>query len=310
MEGNATDAQIGALLVALKLNGEQTDELAGFVDVMREKAVRVSLDDDNAIDMCGTGGDGAGTFNISTAAALVVAGAGITVAKHGNRSISSRCGSADVLKALGINIEFSPDRVEACINEVGIGFLFAPLFHPAMKHSARARLDLGMKTCFNMLGPLTNPAGVRRQVVGAFSENAAEKIASVFQLFAPARVVVLHSSDGLDEVSLDGTTTLFEVSSANQPTRRILDASEFGLQRVARDAIRGGSAEQNAAIILDLLSGKRSPHRDIVIANAAMGLIVAELAASIAEGVAVATASIDSGKAMAKLDAMREFSLR
>ena len=180
MDGQATDAQIAGLLMALKVKGEQEQELLGFVEVMRERCLGVRIDDPDAIDMCGTGGDGSGTFNISTVASFVVAGAGVTVAKHGNRSMSSACGSADVLKALGVNIEFPAERAGACINKVGIGFLFAPLFHPAMKYAARARSELGVKTLFNLLGPMTNPAGVRRQLVGAFSPQAAQKMAGVF----------------------------------------------------------------------------------------------------------------------------------
>ncbi|MBI1802849.1 MAG: anthranilate phosphoribosyltransferase [Ignavibacteriae bacterium] len=307
MEGNATAAQIAALLIGMKLKEEQPDELLGFVEVMREKAIRVSIDDPDAIDMCGTGGDGAGTFNISTVASFVVAGAGVTVAKHGNRSISSNCGSADVLKALGVNIELPPEKVEECINAVGIGFLFAPLFHPAMKYAAKPRSELGVKTCFNMLGPMTNPAGVRRQLVGAFSQKAAEKMAAVFDRLGVDKVFVICSHDGMDEISLHARTTVHDVDGHRKPQTYELDPSSFPLPRVERSSILGGTAETNANLAIDVLKGTKGPHRDIVLANASSGLLVAGKAHDINEGIQLAAESIDSGKALDKLNKLRNF---
>lgn len=310
MEGGATDAQIAGLLTALRTKGEQTEELLGFVEVMREKCLRVAIDDPDAIDMCGTGGDEAGTFNISTVASFVVAGAGATVAKHGNRSMSSACGSADVLGALGVNINLPPDRAAACINTVGVGFLFAPLFHPAMKHASRARTELGTKTLFNMLGPMTNPAGVRRQLVGAFSREAAQKMAGVFSELDPIRVLVIHSRDGLDEVSLEAATTVFEIRSRLFSGTMHLRPSVFGLPLVKRDSILGGSIEVNAEIALRILRGEKIPHRDIVLANSALGLLAAEKVSTLQEGIHMAADSIDSGKALRKLDSLKEFTTR
>jgi anthranilate phosphoribosyltransferase len=236
-EGQATEAQISAFLMALKMKGEQPDEILGFVRVMREKSVKVKLDDAGAIDMCGTGGDNLGTFNISTVASFVVAGAGVTVAKHGNRSISSSCGSADVLKALGVSLDLTPGRTEQCINTIGIGFLFAPLFHPAMKHAAKPRSELGVKTCFNMLGPMTNPAGVKRQLVGAFSERAAQTIAAVYSQLDAVKVLVVHSHDGLDEVSLEATTTVYDVNNEVANGKYNIEPGSFGLSLVESSSI-------------------------------------------------------------------------
>ncbi len=310
MEGSSTDAQIGALLMALRVKGEQTDELLGFVDVMREKSVRVAIEDPDAIDMCGTGGDGAGTFNISTVASFVVAGAGVTVAKHGNRSISSSCGSADVLRALGVRIEIPAETAAACVNDVGIGFLFAPLFHPAMKHAARPRAELGVKTFFNLLGPLTNPAGVRRQLAGAFNREAAGKIASVFSRLDARHVFVVSSTDGLDEISLEAPTSVFEVNGSPEPSAYEIDGSSFGLPAVTRESLRGGSADDNARIALRILGGELIPQRYPVVANGAFGLLAAGKVASVQEGVEHASESIDSGRALRKLEDLREFTNR
>lgn len=308
MEGNATDAQIAAFLIALKLKGELPEELLGFVEVMREKSVKIKLDDPDAIDMCGTGGDNSGTFNISTVASFVVAGAGVTVAKHGNRSISSSCGSADVLKALGVNIELAPEKVEMCINKIGIGFLFAPLFHPAMKYAAKPRAELGIKTCFNMLGPMTNPAGVQRQLVGTFNFDAANKIANVFSKLNMQKVFVIHSSDGLDEFSLEYPTLVYEVDGQTTINKFHVKPEQFGLLSAKKDEIYGGTAEQNAQIAMNVLEGKQGPHRDVVLANAAFGLMVAGKARTIQEGIALAVESIDSGKSLEKLKQLKEYS--
>ena len=310
MEGNATEAQIAAFLIGLKLKEEHPDELLGFVEVMREKSVKVRVDDPAAIDMCGTGGDGTGTFNISTVASFVVAGAGATVAKHGNRSISSVCGSADVLKALGVNLDLSPEMVEACINAEGIGFLFAPLFHPAMKHAAKPRSELGIKTCFNMLGPMTNPAGVRRQLVGAFNQKAAASMSAVFERLGVDKVYVVCAEDGMDEISLSARTTVHEVDREKPSRAYELDPASFSLSAVERSSILGGTAEMNATITMHVLEGVKSPHRDIVLANATFGLLAAGKARSIAEGVRLAAESIDSGRALDKLKRLREFTNR
>ncbi|HLX11859.1 MAG TPA: anthranilate phosphoribosyltransferase [Bacteroidota bacterium] len=307
MEGNATDAQIGSLLIALKMKGEHVDEIWGFVEVMREKSLKVHLDDPNAIDMCGTGGDGSGTFNISTAASFVVAGTGVTVAKHGNRSISSSCGSSDVLKALGVNVEISSERVEQCINTVGIGFLFAPLFHPAMKHAAKTRAELGIKTCFNILGPMTNPAGVKRQLVGAFDSATASTMAQVFSELDSAKVCVVHSADGMDEISLGSDTTVHEITRNEERKTYSIEARSFPLPPALRSELRGGDAATNASILLAILSGELGPRRDVVLANAAFGIYVSGKASSIPEAVDAAAMSIDSGKALGKLEAMKKF---
>ncbi len=308
MEGEATDVQIAALLMGLKIKGEQPEELLGFAEVMREKSLKAHIDDPDAVDLCGTGGDGAGTFNISTVASFVVAGAGATVAKHGNRSISSSSGSADVLRALGVNVELTPDKVSRCINTIGIGFLFAPLFHPAMKHAAKTRSEMGVKTCFNLLGPLTNPAGVRRQLAGAFSRRAAAMMAEVFLHLGAVKVYVISSHDGLDEISLNAPTAVCEVDAGEGTKRYDIAPDSFGLHGVGTPALRGGTAEVNAAIARRILSGEKIPHRDSVVANSAIGLMAAGKAASIGEGVALAIESIDSGRAMNKLNALREAS--
>jgi anthranilate phosphoribosyltransferase len=308
MEGQATEAQIAAFLTALKMKGEQIDEILGFVEVMREKSVKIKLDDPDAIDMCGTGGDNGGTFNISTVASFVVAGSGITVAKHGNRSISSSCGSADVLKALGVNIELPPEKAGACINKVGIGFLFAPLFHPAMKYAAKPRAELGIKTCFNILGPMTNPASVKRQLVGAFDQETAQKMAEVFSNLDVLKVLVVHSHDGLDEVSLEAPTTVYDVNSQLFNGKYNIEPKAFGLSLVKKSSILGGTPETNARIAMDVLEGKKQPHRDIVIANAALALMATPKVRVIQEAVQITTESIDSGNALRKLQQLRDFS--
>ncbi|MFI5253564.1 MAG: anthranilate phosphoribosyltransferase [Bacteroidota bacterium] len=301
MEGKATNAQIASLLIALKFNGEIPEEIIGFVEVMLEKAVKIQIDDPEAIDMCGTGGDGSGTFNISTAASFVVAGAGITVAKHGNRSISSSCGSADVLKALGVNIELPPERVADCINKIGIGFLFAPMFHPAMKYAAQTRADLGVKTCFNILGPMTNPARVKRQLVGAFSDEAAATLAAGFSNLGSKKVCIVHSSDGLDEVSLGAQTRVYEITGGSSMETYTIQPDALQLPIVKPSEIIGGSSDVNAKILSNILKGERGPHRDVVLANAAFGLYVAGKAQNPREGVSLAVESIDSGSAQHKL---------
>lgn len=306
MDGRATDAQIGAFLVAMKTKGETPAELLAFVEVMRERCVKVKLDDPDAIDLCGTGGDCSGTFNISTAASFVVAGAGVTVAKHGNRSVSSSCGSADVLVAMGVNVELPPDKVEACVNGIGIGFLFAPLFHPSLRHAARARGELGMKTCFNLLGPLTNPAGVRRQLVGVYDHAAAQLVANVFARLGSQCVYVVHSQDGLDEVSLSGPTDVLEVRGTDACLAYTIDRAALGLPQVLPGEIRGNTPQENAATILAVLAGEKGPRRDITVANAAYGILSSGKAAAPLDAVAMAQESIDTGRAMNKLNLLRQ----
>jgi anthranilate phosphoribosyltransferase len=308
MTNSATDSQIAALLVALRAKGEHEDELVGFVRTMREHAVRITVSDSDAIDMCGTGGDGLGTFNISTVSALVAAGAGVTVAKHGNRSVSSRSGSADVLSALGVNVQMRPDRVEACVNTIGIGFLFAPLFHPAMKHAARPRQEMGIRTIFNIVGPLTNPAGVRRQVIGTFHHTIAGKIAGALRIMDANRAYVVHGDDGMDEVSLECSTHVHEVEGTGPLHQYPVEAEHFGLNRVSRSASRGGDPQENASIARSILNGEPVPGRDVVIANAALGIHVAGKSRDLKEAAVIARESIDSGRAKNVLKRLVEFS--
>jgi anthranilate phosphoribosyltransferase len=304
MEGKATDAQIGSFLTAMKMKGERIDELTAFVGIMREKSLKVNLNGTVALDMCGTGGDNSGTFNISTVASFVVAGAGASVAKHGNRSISSKCGSADLLGYLGVNISLPPEHATRCILDTGIGFLFAPQYHPAMKHAANPRRELGVKTMFNMMGPMTNPAGVGHQLVGVFDLNAAETMARVFSRLGTRRVLVVHAHDGIDEISLSGKTTAFEVT-ADQPVRKFdIAPEEFGFQTVTRSSLLGDTVETNAEICMSVLKGKPGPHRDIVVLNAGFGLYAGEYAATPQEGIRMAGESIDSGNALRKLRAL------
>ncbi len=306
MTGAATDAQIAGLLVALRAKGESVTELVGFARTMREKAIPLTVDDPDAMDIVGTGGDCTGTFNISTAVSFVVAGAGITVAKHGNRSVSSKCGSADVLQALGVNTQLEPQRVEACINSVGIGFMFAPVFHPAMKFAAKTRSELGIRTIFNMLGPLTNPAGVKRHLLGAFSTSAAEKMANALKELGTTRGSVVHNEEGMDEVGLGKPTVTYNVENG-QVSSRDIDANDFELTNVPLSAMLGGTPELNAEIILNILKGERGTKRDVILANASLALCIAGKSSNLKDGVRFAAESIDSGKALRALDDLRSF---
>ncbi len=306
MTNQATEAQIAGLLIALRAKGETVEELVGFARTMRQKAVRITVEDDNVLDIVGTGGDGLGTFNISTVASIVAAGAGVTVAKHGNRSVSSRSGSADLLKTLGVNINLSPEGVERCIGETGIGFLFAPLFHPAMKFAAKPRVELGVKTIFNMVGPLTNPAGARRQVVGAYNSTVASHLASALTQLGATHACVVHGSDGIDEVALSGETSVFEVTEKGGKTEYSLRPSDFGLPTHPLASILGGSSEENAVITHAVLKGEPGPPRDVVVANAALGLYVSGKATSLPAARALAEESIDSGSALRTLQSLVE----
>jgi anthranilate phosphoribosyltransferase len=308
LQGRATQPQIAAFLVALRMKGETVDELVGFARAMRRMAIRIDAQHDGhpLLDTCGTGGDSLGTFNISTIAALVVAGGGVRVAKHGNRSISSRCGSADLLEALGVPLMLSPERVAAAIREVGIGFLFAPSMHTAMKHAHPVRTDLKVRTVFNLLGPLTNPAGATAQLAGAPSAQAAGLIARALAALGLARGFVVYGSDGLDEITTTGRTLVFEIRS-----HAVLEHSwhpeDFGVPVAVPDALKGGDAATNAAIAREILSGCPGPRRDIVLVNAAAAFVAAGKAESVREGVSLAASSIDSGAARAKLEALARF---
>ncbi|MBF0308367.1 MAG: anthranilate phosphoribosyltransferase [Magnetococcales bacterium] len=301
MSGQMTDAQIGAYLVALRMKGERVEEIAGSAAAMRQMAVAVKAEG-IVVDTCGTGGDGSGTFNISTTAAFVVAGCGVTVAKHGNRSISSRSGSADLLKALGVRLEVEVSLVERCLREAHIGFLFAPRHHGAMRHAMGPRKELGLRTVFNLLGPLTNPAGASRQVMGVFSSEWTGPLAKVLGMLGSRRAMVVHGSDGLDEITLTGSTKVAELLPDGQVLEYDLHPGELGLACVTSETLRGGDAEENAAITRAILSGEEGPTRDIVLLNAAAALYVADQAADLREGLLLAARSIDSGAAMASLE--------
>ncbi len=310
LSGRATDAKIIALLAALRAKGETVDELVGFAVAMRRHAQPIfnsgRAPQGMLVDTCGTGGDAKGTFNISTTAAFVAAGAGVRVAKHGNRSFSSHCGSADVLEALGVNLGVPPGRVGAAIEQVGIAFLFAPAVHTAMKHAAAARRQLGGRTVFNLLGPLTNPAGALAQVMGVFAAELTEPLASALAILGVERAFVVHGADGLDEISLSGETHVAEVEHGAVRSYRVAP-EDFGLKRAPLEALRGGDAPENARIIRLVLEGEAGPRRDIVLANAAAALVAAGLAEDFREGARVAARAIDSGAALRKLDALIAF---
>ncbi len=302
LAGEASAVEIAAFLVALKMKGETSDELAGFVRGMREHMIRVDAGDD-VVDNCGTGGDGSGTFNISTTASFVMAGAGAHVAKHGNRSISSATGAADVLEALGVKVTATPEEAARLIRDVGIGFLFAPAFHPSIKHVQPVRRELKMRTVFNLLGPMANPAGARSQVLGAPSVDTAELMAQALSTLDARRVFVVHGHGGLDEISTTGPTDVFEVLGT-AVTRHVWEPADFGVPVAEKSALLGGDATYNASIVRDVLSGERGARRDVVVANAAAGLVAAGLASDLRQGVALAEKSIDSGAARAKLEAI------
>jgi len=317
LAGRATDAQIAALLTGLRMKGETVDELVGFATAMRRHATPIfpghsRIADEALVDTCGTGGDASGTFNVSTAAAFVVAGAGVRVAKHGNRSISSRCGSADVLEELGVRIDLPPDRVAAAIEEIGIGFLFALAVHAATRHAMTARRELKMRTVFNLLGPLTNPAGASAQVVGVYDESYTELLARALGELGVKRAFVVHGADGLDEISISGETYVAELRDGLVRSFT-LTPEDFGLHRAPLDEIRGGDAQQNAEIIHKILGRSmlyrdHGPHREIVLGNASAALVAAGRAADFLDGVHLAAKSIDSGAAREKLDALVAFS--
>ncbi len=303
MVGEATESQIGAFVTALRMRGETEREIAGFAQTMRRHARRVVLDPTvRAVDTCGTGGDGSGTFNISTTAAFVVAGAGVPVAKHGNRAMTSRCGSADVLEGLGVYVERTPTEVAECVRETGFGFMFAPAFHPAMRYAGPVRRDIGIRSVFNLLGPLTNPAGAPYQVLGVGDALLAAKLARVLDLLGTEHALVVHGHEGLDEISISGTTTVYEVRQGEEIITYEIAPEQFGLARALPHAIEGGSVEENVDITRRILAGEQGAYRDIVLLNAAAALVAADAAVNFAEGISRAAASIDSGAARAALD--------
>src|SRR2546422_9108140 len=300
MEGQATPAQIAAYVTALRMKGEAVDEVTGSARAMRAKAVRIHTTDPVVVDTCGTGGDGGATFNVSTAVAFVVAGAGVTVAKHGNRAVSSRSGSADVLKALGVRLDLPPERAEECVNEIGIGFLFAPLFHGAMKHAVGPRQEIGVRTIFNLLGPLTNPASASIQIVGVYHEALTDLLAKVLMRLGGRHCYVVHGMDGLDEITLADRTRVSE-GKAGRLTSYMVEPRDFGLQRVRAKDLEGGDAEENAQITRDILSGREGPRQQLVLVNAPPALVACGKAATFQDGVALARTFVQSGAAMAKL---------
>jgi anthranilate phosphoribosyltransferase len=320
MSGAATHAQIAAFLTALRMKGETVEELIGFAQVMRQKAVRIRVHDDEVagmtgtdremlIDTCGTGGDATGTFNVSTATAFVVAGAGLKVAKHGNRSVSSLCGSADVVETLGINLDLTPQKVARCVDEVGIGFLYAPLLHTAMRHVMPVRREMAIRTVFNMLGPLTNPASANAQIIGVYSAALTEPLARVLAELGTVRAFVVHGADNLDEISNTGESRVSEVREGMVRSYTVRP-EDFGLARTTIGELMGGDREENARIIRAILDGDAGPKRDIVLMNSAAALVAGAKARDLKEGVGLAAHSIDSGGALRKLEALIGLSRR
>jgi len=328
LAGGCSDAQIAALLVAMHMRGETVEEIVGFAEAIRAAATplpiapannaaestaldlsgtgRDALTESSLIDTSGTGGDASGTFNISTATAFVTAGAGVRVAKHGNRSISSKCGSADVLEALGVNIQLTPEHAAKCLGEVGICFLYAPNLHASMKQVQKVRRELHLRTMFNLLGPLTNPARATGQVVGVYALDLVDKLAEALSMLGLRRALVVHGLDGLDEITISGPTRIAEVRDGAVRTYEV-DPEEFGLTRATLGDISGGDAAENAAIVRDVLGGRKSPRRDVVLMNAAAALVAAGRANHLAEAIPLAVKSIDSAAAAAKLEALAEF---
>jgi anthranilate phosphoribosyltransferase len=316
LTGKCTDIQIAALLVALHMKGETVEEIVGFAEAIRAAATQLNVNDspvdvsgtgrDALVDTCGTGGDASGTFNISTATAFVVAGAGVRVAKHGNRSVSSKCGSADVMEALGININLPPTSLAACLEETGMAFLYAPAMHSAMKHVQIARRELRLRTVFNLLGPLTNPMQASAQVVGVYSLDLVDKLAEVLSMLGLRRALVVHGLDGLDEITITGPTRVAEVRDGKVRTYEVRP-EEFDMQSATLDDIRGGDAAVNAEIIREILRGKKSARRDVVLLNAAAALVAAGRADHLSGALPLAVRSIDSGAAAQTLEALVRF---
>ena len=301
MEGNVTPVQAGAILIALRMKGETSSEILGLIKTMRAKMTTVEAP--QAIDVVGTGGDGAGTFNVSTAAVFVVAGAGVKVAKHGNRAASSKCGSADVLEALGVKIDITPQRAKEVFDKAGIIFLFAPIYHPSMKQVVAVRRELKVRTIFNVLGPFTNPAGTVRQLTGVTDAEIAGKLASVAKRLGYEHLLIVTSDDGMDEVSISAKTKVFEVRGKSVK-KFTIDPAKFGFKKAKKEELRGGTKEENAQTILSILKGERGPKRDMVVLNSACALYVAGIVKNIKDGIKIAEGSIDSGKAMTALESL------
>jgi anthranilate phosphoribosyltransferase len=307
MGGETTDAQIAAFIVALRMKGESADEITGAASVMREKATRViSSKDGYILDTCGTGGDGANTFNISTATAFVASGAGATVAKHGNRSVSSKCGSADVLESLGVNISISPEKMKKCLDTIGICFLFATTLHKAMKYAIGPRKEIGVRTIFNCLGPLTNPSMADSQVMGVFSEGLTETLATVLKNMGTKRAFVVHGLDPIDEISISSPTRVSEVNNGNI-TSYTIQPEDFGLKRHTLSSVAGGLSNENAEIIKSIFAGEKGPRRDIVVLNSAFAITASGIVSDPRDGIKAAEESIDSGAAMKKLNELVKF---
>jgi len=310
MDGESLPTQIAAFLTALRMKGETNQEITGLARTMRARAVQIRVQNgEDIVDTCGTGGDGSGTFNISTAVAFVAAGGGLTVAKHGNRSVSSRCGSADVLEALGVNLGLSPEKVEKSLNELRIAFLFAPLFHPAMKHALGPRREIGIRTVFNLLGPLTNPAGATVHLLGVYQVELLERVAGALQNLGSRAAFVVHGADHCDEVSITGQTNVCQLKDGIIVQYQV-EPEEVGLKKASLESIQGGSPEKNAGILREILEGKTGPTRDVVLLNAAAVFTAAGKVADLKEGVAMAREVIDSGLAMKKLTELVRFSQR
>ncbi|MCH8011294.1 MAG: anthranilate phosphoribosyltransferase [Candidatus Marinimicrobia bacterium] len=297
MSGGFDDVQVGAFLVALRAKGETVDEVVGFADAMRKKMTPIQIGD-GAIDMCGTGGDMKITFNISTAASFLVAGAGVKVAKHGNRAASSRSGSADVLTALGVDISMSPEKVALCVEEIGIGFLFAPALHPAIKYAVPARKSLAIRTVFNILGPLCNPAKVKRQVLGVFAPELTSKMANILKALGSEEVMVIYGNDGLDELTITTTSSVSHLTNDGNISEMTINPQDYGFPLGSIEDLRGGSPDENAQIIEKILKGEKGPRRDVVVLNAAAGIMVGGKSTTMEEGIQLAKEAIDSGKAL------------
>ncbi len=305
MSGEATDAQIAAILISLRLKGETIDEITGFVRAMRERAVRVECEGEPVVDTCGTGGDRSGTFNVSTLSAIVAAGAGCYVAKHGNRAVSSMCGSADLLTELGVRVEIAPELIKRCIDENGIGFLYAPALHRAMKHAIGPRREMGVRTLFNLIGPLTNPAGAKHQLIGVFNINLSETLVNVLKRLGSEHIMVVHGEDGLDEITITARTHVCELVD-NKIKRYTLAPEDFGLKRASLEEVRGGDSVKNAEIAMAVLLGQGGPCRDLVLMNAGAVIYLSGNADSIKNGIGMAEESIDSGMALKKLEGLKE----
>lgn len=307
MEGKATPSQIGGFLTALRMKGETLEEITGAAKVMKEKAIKIGTNSSYTVDTCGTGGDKSNTFNISTAAAFVAAAASVTIVKHGNRSMSSKCGSADVLESLGVNINLSPIEVKRCIDELRIGFIFAPNFHQSMKYAINPRKELGIRTIFNILGPLTNPANPKGQVLGVFSENLTTTMAKSLKELGLERCMVVHGLDGLDEITITTKTKVSELKNG-EIYEYYLDPKDYGIPLNQIEKIQGGNPEENAKILLDILKGEKGPKRDMVLLNAGAVMYVGKAANSLGEGIEKSKEIIDKGLALDKLNQLIKFS--